>query len=185
MNQHNVKYLAKILCLKTEILRNPYSIISRDILFNYNTSIKYGDLVTIITVTHKIESIKVVFQVFNESSVVYNPVDDDYGYPIIITTFTQVGHNKFPINFLYIDVVASDLFPRFVRLSPEEISIVNSVLQIGDSKDSLKLPRMLETELSAKILYHKDYPLKIIRFFKGNIVTGVEISDRSIVSVLE
>ncbi|APG58286.1 DNA-directed RNA polymerase 21 kDa subunit [BeAn 58058 virus] len=42
---------------------------------------------------------------------------------------------------------------------------------------------MLETELSAKILYHKDIPLKIIRFFNGNIVTGVEISDRSIISV--
>ncbi|ABI99233.1 RNA polymerase subunit RPO22 [White-tailed deer poxvirus] len=185
MNQHNVKYLAKILCLKTEVLRNPYAIISKDILSKYYTEIKYDDLITIITVIHKIDSEKVVFQVFNESSVLYNPVEKDYGYPIIITSFLQMGHNKFPAHFLYIDIVASDLFPKFVRLTPDEINIVNSVLQIGDSKDSLKLPKMLETEISAKILFHKDYPLKIIRFFRNNMVTGLEISDRVLITVLE
>ena len=159
--------------------------ISKDILSKYITDIKYGDLVTYITICHKIDSSKVLYQVFNESSVIYTPLENDYGYPIIITSFLQVGHNKFPINFLYIDMVASDLFPKFVRLTPDEITTVQSVLQIGDSRDSLKLPKMLETEIAAKILFHNDIPLKMIRFFRNNIVTGVEVSDRSIVTVLE
>ncbi|AGZ95384.1 DNA-dependent RNA polymerase subunit [Goatpox virus] len=185
MNPHNVKYLAKILCLKTEILKNPYAIISKDVVLRYNTTIKYGDLVTYITVQHKIDATKTLFQVFNESSVTYSPLENDYGFPIIITSFLQTGHNKFPINFLYIDIVASDLFPKFVRLTDEEIVTVQSVLQIGDSKESLKLPKMLETEIAAKILFHKDIPLKIIRFFRNNIMTGIEISDRAVITVLD
>ncbi|AGU99749.1 m66R [Myxoma virus] len=185
MNPHNVKYLAKILCLKAEIQKNPYAVISKDVVHRYSTDIRYGDLTTIISVRHKTSTSNTVFQVFNESSVNYTPVDDDYGYPIIITSFLQTGHNKFPVSFLYIDVVASDMFPKFARLSPTDVATVYSVLQIGDTKDALKLPRMLETEISAKILFHKDYPLKIVRFFKHNMVTGEEISDRSLVAVLE
>ncbi|AAR07425.1 69R [Yaba monkey tumor virus] len=185
MNNHNVKYLAKILCLKAEITRDPYAIISKEVIFKYETEINYGDLVTIITVKHKIDYSKTVFQVFNESSVTYYPLENDYGEPIIITSLLQTGHNKFPISFLYIDLVASDLFPKFVRLTQDEINIVHSVLQVGDGKETLKLPKMLETEVSAKILYRKDIPLKVIRFFRNNMVTGVEVADRSVVSVVE
>nr|QOW08760.1 putative RNA polymerase subunit [Myxoma virus]QOW08767.1 putative RNA polymerase subunit [Myxoma virus]UPO78961.1 ha-M066 [Myxoma virus]UPO78971.1 ha-M066 [Myxoma virus] len=69
MNPHNVKYLAKILCLKTEIQKNPYAIISREVINRYFTNINYGDLITIITVYHKTSTSKTVFQIFNESSV--------------------------------------------------------------------------------------------------------------------
>lgn len=89
MNQYNVKYLAKILCLKTEIARDPYAVINRNVLLRYTTDIEYNDLVTLITVRHKIDSMKTVFQVFNESSINYTPVDDDYGEPIIITSYLQ------------------------------------------------------------------------------------------------
>lgn len=89
------KILSKILCLKTEILKNPYAIISKDVVLRYNTTIKYGDLVTYITVQHKIDATKTLFQVFNESSVTYSPLENDYGFPIIITSFLQTGHNKF------------------------------------------------------------------------------------------
>ncbi|AST09489.1 RNA polymerase [NY_014 poxvirus] len=185
MNQYNVKYLAKILCLKTEIARDPYAVISKNVILRYDTDIDYNDLVTLITVKHKIDSIKTVFQVFNESSVNYKPVDDDYGEPIIITSFLQKGHNKFPVNFLYIDMVCSDLFPTFVRLDAVETAIVNSVLQTGDGKKTLRLPKMLETEIAVKILYRPNIPLKIVRFFRNNIVTGIEIADRSVISVAE
>nr|WGO62696.1 RNA polymerase subunit RPO22 [Wadden Sea poxvirus] len=185
MNQYNVKYLAKILCLKAEIARNPHSIISKDTVLKYDIDIKYGDLKTFITVTHKIDSNNIVFQVFNESSISYSPIENDYGEPIIITTYLQKDHNKFPINFLYIDVLSSDLFPRFVRLDNYKSSIVSNVLQIGDSKEHLKLPKMLDTELVAKILYRHDIPLKIIRFFRNNMITGVEVSDRIVIQVLE
>ncbi|ASK51274.1 RNA polymerase subunit (RPO22) [Eptesipox virus] len=185
MNPHNVKYLAKILCLKTEILRDPYAIISRDILSHYNTNIKYGDLISIVTVSHKIDSMITNYQIFNETAVTYTPIENDYGEPIIITTYLQSGHNKFPINFLYIDVVISDMFPKFVRLKPDEASAVSSMLQIGSSKESLKLPKMLETELVAKILYRPNMPLKIVRFYRNNMVTGIEIADRAIVAVYE
>ncbi|UXL48377.1 DNA-directed RNA polymerase subunit, partial [Monkeypox virus] len=37
MNQYNVKYLAKILCLKTEIARDPYAVINRNVLLRYTT----------------------------------------------------------------------------------------------------------------------------------------------------
>ncbi|QDJ95083.1 RNA polymerase subunit RPO22 [Hypsugopox virus] len=185
MNPHNVKYLAKILCLKTEIKRDPYAIISRDVIYHYTTNIKYGDLISIVTITHKIDSVVTNFQIFNEAAVTYSPIENDYGEPIIITTFLQAGHNKFPINFLYIDVVIADLFPKFVRLKPDELSAVTGVLQIGTSKESLKLPKMLETKLVAKILYRPNLPLKIVRFYRNNIVTGIEIADRAIVAVHE
>ncbi|AOP31785.1 RNA polymerase [Volepox virus] len=185
MNQYNVKYLAKILCLKTEIARDPYAVISRNVISRYTTEIEYNDLVTLITVRHKIDSMKTVFQVFNESSVNYTPIDDDYGEPIIITSFLQKGHNRFPVNFLYIDMVISDLFPSFVRLDATETNVVNSVLQTGDGKKTLRLPKMLETEIVVKILYRPNMPLKIVRFFRNNMVTGIEIADRSVIPVAE
>ncbi|QHG62628.1 RNA polymerase subunit RPO22 [Cetacean poxvirus 1] len=185
MNQNSVKYLAKILCLKTEVARNPYAVISKDVLLRYNIDIKYSDLITTIVVRHKIDSFSLVFQVFNESSINYTPVENDYGEPIILTTYLQNGHNKFPISALYIDIVISDLFPCFSRLDEEENSIIASILQIGDSKVSLKLPKMLETEITAKILYNKNIPLKTIRFYRNNKITGLEIMDRAVVSVVE
>ncbi|AWU47112.1 RNA polymerase [Sea otter poxvirus] len=185
MNKYNVTYLSKILCLKAEILRDPFAIISSEVLLRYDINISYGDLVSVIRVIHKIDSSITVFQVFNETTINYTPIDNDYGQPIIITSFLQTEPNKFPISFLYIDVIASDLFPRFKRPTQEEMNIITNVLNTGNKKESLKLPRMLDTEIVAKILYHQDYPLKIVRFFRNNIITGVEIADRSIANVMD
>ncbi|ANS71156.1 RNA polymerase [Pteropox virus] len=185
MNKHNIKYLAKILCLKAKVAHDPFATISKDVLSMYDITTNYGDIVSIVTVVHKIDTKVTVFQVFNEASVNYSPINNDYGVPIIITSYLQPEHNKFPISFLYIDAVASDLFPTFKRLTQEEYTTVTSVLLTGNKKESLKLPRMLDTELSAKILYHKEYPAKIIRFFRSNLVTGLEIADRSVANVIE
>lgn len=187
MNQHNVAYLAKILCLKAEISRNPYVVVNREVLNKYSITTKYGDLVTLITVTHKLDNTITVFQVFNEAAVSYSPLENDYGEPIIITAFPQQPHNKFPVSFLYIDVLASDLFPQFARADAETAKVVSSLLTPEDrrTEQPLRLPRMLETELVAKILYSKDLPLRMVRFFRSNMVTGLEIADRTVAAVIE
>ncbi|ATI21012.1 RNA polymerase [Western grey kangaroopox virus] len=186
MNQHNVRYLAKILCLKAEVARNPYALIEREVIRRYSVETRYGDIVTVITVSHRLDNAVVVFQVFNEATVSYSPVEYDYGEPIIITQFPQVAHNRFPVSLLYIDLVESDQFPRFSRMDPETLKVVTSLLQSEDRRtDSLRLPRMLETEITAKILYRRDLPLKVVRFYKNNMVTGIEISDRLVANVIE
>ncbi|CCD83244.1 DNA-dependent RNA polymerase subunit rpo22 [Squirrelpox virus] len=184
MNPYNVRYLAKILCLKAEIVRDPYAVISRDVLGKYTIETRYSDLSTRVTVTHKVDARVTVFQVFNEASVSYSPVEHDYGEPIIITAFTQSGHNRFPVSFLYVDAVSSDLFPTFSRLTPKETAVVSTMLQV-DGKEQLRLPRMLETELVAKILHHPNLQLKIVRFYRRNMITGIEVADRAVVAVLE
>ncbi|ALA62472.1 RNA polymerase subunit RP022 [Turkeypox virus] len=184
MNQYNVKYLSKILCMKAEILYKPFSTISKNIIKQYNIDVRYNDIRSIVTVTHKIDNNVTVFQVFNESTITYVPVEYDYGEPIIITSNTQPGHNRIPIHILYIDVVASDMFPTFSRLDKETTKIVTSILQSDNKKEqSIKLPKVSDTELSAKILYHKEYPLKFIRYYKHNMVTGIEIIDRAVISL--
>ncbi|QGN68070.1 DNA-dependent RNA polymerase 22 kDa subunit [Equine molluscum contagiosum-like virus] len=187
MNPHNVHYLAKILCLKAEVARDPYVVVSRDLLRRYDVRAEYGDLVTRVTVTHKIESAVTVFQVFNETAVAYTPVEHDYGEPIIVTAFAHPAHNKIPVSFLYIDLLASDLFPRFARVDPDTAKVITSLLTPEDrrAEPPVRLPRMLETEVVAKILFHREVPLKIVRFFKPNMVTGVEIVDRAVAAVLE
>ncbi|AUD40239.1 RNA polymerase subunit 22 [Flamingopox virus FGPVKD09] len=181
MNQYNVTYLSKILCLKAEILYKPFSIINRSIVKQYNIDVKYDDIISIVKIRHKTENNILVFQIFNESNVKYSPIEYDYGDPIIITSSLQHGHNKIPINMLYIDVVESDMFPTFSRLDSETIKIITSILQSDNKKEqSIKLPKVSENELSVKILYHKDYPLKYVRYYKNNMVTGTEVIDRSV-----
>lgn len=156
-------------------------------LLKYSIATKYGDLVTLITVTHKLDNTIVVFQVFNEAAVSYSPIEHDYGEPIIITAFPQPAHNKIPVSFLYIDVLASDLFPQFGRVDPETAKVITSLLTPEDKRTEpqLRLPRMLETELVAKILYHKDHALRMVRFYRSNMVTGLEIADRTVATVIE
>ncbi|ASC55586.1 RNA polymerase subunit RPO22-like protein [Seal parapoxvirus] len=186
MNQHNVRYLAKILCLKAEVRKDPFAVVSKDTVKRYNIEVEYGDLVTVVTVTHKLDTFRTVFQVFNETSVTYSPLPDDYGEPVVITTYMQREHTKFPIFMLYIDVVASDMFPVFKRPTEEECAVVSAMQRVGGRKEAaLKLPRMLDTELVFKILYLPSHPLRIVRFLRRNMLTGVEIADRSVSVVLD
>ena len=187
MNQHNVEYLAKILCLKAEVARNPYVVVSKELLSRYDVRTRYGDLVTLVRVTHRVDNSTTVFQVFNEAAVSYTPLEHDYGEPIIVTAFALPAHNKFHVSALYIDMVASDLFPRFARVDPDTAKVITSLLTPEDRRNEqpVRLPRMLETEVVAKILYHPKVPLKIVRFYKPNMLTGVELADRAVAAVLE
>ncbi|QRY18953.1 ORF-83 [Teiidae poxvirus 1] len=184
INQYNITYLSKILCLKSEILHKPFSTIDKNIIKQYTITTQYEDITSTVKIRHKIDNRINVFQVFNESNVKYSPVEYDYGEPIIVTSGLQPGHNRIPINTLYIDTVQSDMFPTFSRMDEETIKIVTSILQSNNKKEpSVKLPKVLETELSVKILYHKDHPLKYIRYYKNNIMTGTEFVDRVVLPV--
>ncbi|AAR98411.1 ORF054 RNA polymerase subunit RPO22 [Bovine papular stomatitis virus] len=186
MNRHNVRYLAKILCLKAEVKNDPFATISRDTVKRYDIDVEYGDLVSVVTVTHKIESSRTVFQVFNETSVTYSPLPDDYGEPIVLTTYMQREHTRFPVFMLYIDVLASDMFPVFKRPTEEECAVIAAMQRVGGRKEAaLKLPRMLDTELVYKILFRPEMQLRVVRFLRRNMFTGVEIADRSVSVVLD
>ncbi|ARE67689.1 SWPV1-156 [Shearwaterpox virus] len=183
MNQYNVSYLSKILCLKAEILYRPFSVISKNILKHYYIDVEYKDIGSIVKTRHKTDNIITVFQIFNESNIKYVPVEYDYGEPIIITSSLQQGHNKIPINVLYIDTVESDMFPVFSRVDKSDSKIISDILQSENKKEpSLRLPKVADTELSIKILYHKDYPLKYVRYYKNNIMTGIEFMDRAVIA---
>ncbi|UOX38692.1 RNA polymerase 22 kDa subunit [Finch poxvirus] len=182
MNQYNVSYLSKILCLKAEISYRPFSVISKNIIKQYYIDVEYKDIGSIVKTRHKTDNAITVFQIFNESNIKYSPIEYDYGEPIIITANLQQGHNKIPINMLYVDTVESDMFPVFSRLNKNETRIISDILHSEDKKEpSLRLPKVADTELSVKILYHKDYPLKYVRYYKNNIMTGLEFIDRVVV----
>lgn len=152
----------------------------------YDVEVEYGDLVTVVRVTHKLDTFRTVFQVFNETSVAYSPLPDDYGEPIVVTAFLHHEHTKFPASMLYIDAVASDMFPTFKRPTEEEAAVVSAMLRVGGRREpALKLPRMLDTELAAKILYLPSHPLRVVRFLRRNLFTGVEVADRSVSVVLD
>ncbi|ABA00571.1 RNA polymerase subunit RPO22 [Orf virus] len=186
MNRHNTRYLAKILCLKAAVRSDPFAVVSRDTVRMYDIEVEYGDLVTVVTVTHKLETSRTVFQVFNETSVAYSPLPDDYGEPIVLTTYMQREHTKFPLSMLYIDVVASDMFPTFKRPTEEEAAVVAAMQRVGGRREPvLKLPRMLDTELVCKILHLPEHPLRVVRFLRRNMFTGVEVADRSVSVVLD
>lgn len=152
----------------------------------YDIDVSYGDLVSVVVVTRKIEGERTVFQVFSETSVAYSPLPDDYGEPILITAYLQHEHTRFPASMLYIDVLASDMFPVFKRPTEEECAVIAAMQRVGGRKEAvLKLPRMLDTELVVKILHLPDRPLRMVRFMRRNMVTGVEIADRSVSVVLD
>ncbi|AVD69245.1 ORF126 [Saltwater crocodilepox virus] len=186
MNSYNVNYMAKVFCLKTEILRDPFAVISSQTLDKYDVRVQFGEVVSVITVTNRVDGDPTVYQLFHETVVNYAPKKDDYGEPMLLTAYKLPEHNKFPMSMTSIDVVASSIFPRFSRPTPSDVSVIECMLMQDDpkSKTRFKLSKMLSTELVCKILYHRDHPLKYVRFYKNNRQTGVEVYDRQVMNVI-